>query len=264
MIHLPVTQLGRGRIESHSRLHLNKRSCIVTNLIGIQRFTRESIVSCHGMVREMTKDTRIEGTSVILMQRSVKAQTGRRYFISYFSLFFPHNFACSFSCFVLKFVRLSSRDLLPHFFLRNCSFFERVSSFAFILSGLFARFLLLQLVTHRLIGYWDILLDFHKYYSPNVRFHRFRSTISNISMHPTNSKNSLYVYYSKKLRKVIRNFLIYSTRIWKHLQSFNVRCYKNYFKYKKINREGRMNKEIEILSDHALTYSTESPQILPK
>lgn len=47
-------------------LHLNKRSCIVTNLIGIQRFTRESIVSCHEMVREMTKDTRIEGTSVIV------------------------------------------------------------------------------------------------------------------------------------------------------------------------------------------------------
>lgn len=29
-------------------LHLNKRSCIVTNLIGIQWFTRESIVSRHG------------------------------------------------------------------------------------------------------------------------------------------------------------------------------------------------------------------------
>lgn len=32
-------------------LHLNKRSCIVTNLIGIQWFTRESIVSRHGMAR---------------------------------------------------------------------------------------------------------------------------------------------------------------------------------------------------------------------
>lgn len=32
-------------------LHLNKRSCIVTNLIGIQWFTRKSIVSRHGMVR---------------------------------------------------------------------------------------------------------------------------------------------------------------------------------------------------------------------
>lgn len=122
-----MTQLGRGRIESHSRLHLNKRSCIVTNLIGIQRFTRESIVSCHGMVREMTKDTRIEGTSVILMQRSVKAQTGRRYFISYFSLFFPRNFACSFSCFVLQFVRLSSRDLPAHFFFYVIALFFRTS-----------------------------------------------------------------------------------------------------------------------------------------
>lgn len=81
---LPANRSREGRrIESHRNLHLNKRSCIVTNLIGIQRFTRESIVSRHGMVREMTKDTRIEGTSVILMQRSVKAQTGRRYFISF-------------------------------------------------------------------------------------------------------------------------------------------------------------------------------------
>lgn len=186
MIHLPVKQLGRGRIESHSRLHLNKRSCIVTNLIGIQRFTRESIVSCHGMVREMTKDTRIEGTSVILMQRSVKAQTGRRYFISYFSLFFPCNFACSFSCFVLQFVRLSSRDLFPHFFLRNCSFFRTSFEFRFYSFRPLCALPSLQLVTHRLIGYWDILLDFYKYYSPNVRFHRFRSTISNFSMYLTN------------------------------------------------------------------------------
>lgn len=37
-------------------LHLNKRSCIVTNLIGIQWFTRESIVSRHGMARGITKD----------------------------------------------------------------------------------------------------------------------------------------------------------------------------------------------------------------
>lgn len=44
-------------------LHLNKRSCIVTNLIGIQWFTRESIVSRHGMARGITKYW-IEGTSV--------------------------------------------------------------------------------------------------------------------------------------------------------------------------------------------------------
>lgn len=57
-------------------LHLNKRSCIVTNLIGIQWFTRESIVSPHG---ETTKYW-IEDTSVSGMQRWMKAQTGRRYF----------------------------------------------------------------------------------------------------------------------------------------------------------------------------------------
>lgn len=65
-------------------LHLNKRSCIVTNLIGIQWFTRESIVSRHGMARGITKYW-IEGTSVNGMQRWMKAQTGRRYF----SLFSP-------------------------------------------------------------------------------------------------------------------------------------------------------------------------------
>lgn len=33
--------IGKRRVfESHRGLHLNKRSCIVTNLIGIQRFTR--------------------------------------------------------------------------------------------------------------------------------------------------------------------------------------------------------------------------------
>lgn len=65
-------------------LHLNKRSCIVTNLIGIQWFTRESVVSRHGMARGITKYW-IEGTSVSGMQRWMKAQTGRRYF----SLFSP-------------------------------------------------------------------------------------------------------------------------------------------------------------------------------
>lgn len=69
----------QDRVAIRYMLHLNKRSCIVTNLIGIQWFTRELIVSRHGMARGLTKN-RIEGTSVSGMQRWMKAQTGRRYF----------------------------------------------------------------------------------------------------------------------------------------------------------------------------------------
>lgn len=67
------------RVRMCYMLHLNKRSCIVTNLIGIQWFTRESIVSRHGMARGITKGW-IEDTSVSGMQRWMKAQIGRRYF----------------------------------------------------------------------------------------------------------------------------------------------------------------------------------------
>ena len=152
---------GLGWSESNhtGRLHLNKRSCIVTNLIGIQRFTRESIVSCHGMVREMTKDTRIEGTSVILMQRSVKAQTGRRYFNFLFLLFHFHFLPClvlllvrsRFSLFLLHFlvfffglfVWFSSHTWSHsfHLFLRNYAFSSEFPSFCpFIFVSLRASF----------------------------------------------------------------------------------------------------------------------------
>lgn len=105
-------------------LHLNKRSCIVTNLIGIQWFTRESIVSRHGMVRGITKD-RIEGTSVSGMQRWMKAQTGRRYF-----------FLCSLPAFAVEMLILS-RGLVPFTqvnaaLVSRCEFQKRVFSFSFL------------------------------------------------------------------------------------------------------------------------------------
>ena len=87
----------------------------------------------------MTKDTRIEGTSVILMRRSVKAQTGRRYFyfflLSFFflsSLFFlSFRFACVLFFFFFFFDphRVISSHTFFFSFTRNYAFLSLFLSF---------------------------------------------------------------------------------------------------------------------------------------
>lgn len=115
--------IGKRRVfESHRGLHLNKRSCIVTNLIGIQRFTRgiDRI-----MPRNGTGDD--EGYSNRRYKRNSYAAIGesanwKTLFYSPFPPSFPllpfssHSFSFCLRCSPLIFFVWSprSRDLVPH------------------------------------------------------------------------------------------------------------------------------------------------------